>query len=278
MNHLAVAQGIPIGGDRPVHIPAMLVRIRADTAAHIKTLLAPLGSRIAEVHNGSSLFTGDAGQGESNIRRWIIENDWLEAIVALPFNMFYNTGSAHAPACTRRCRSSNRSSSPSPYAFPRHPIHPGSRIPPQGVISGLQSFRRNVMQECSQTFLRVSLGCLPYPVRRRRHTSPALRPARGLAWLLGFSLVEPLCSANSAEGRPPLFASLIARTGSSDFFISFIIRFSFLFPHAAPSTRNNMKTSQGPGRRRADVLGFFDTAGLSIPSPMRGWRCCLQPL
>src|SRR5205085_3334978 len=43
-----------------------------------------LGSRIAEVHNGSSLFTGDAGQGESNIRRWIIENDWLEAIVALP--------------------------------------------------------------------------------------------------------------------------------------------------------------------------------------------------
>ena len=53
-----------------------------------------LGSRIAEVHNGSSLFTGNAGQGESNIRRWIIENDWLEAIVALPLNMFYNTGIA----------------------------------------------------------------------------------------------------------------------------------------------------------------------------------------
>jgi type I restriction enzyme M protein len=53
-----------------------------------------LGSRVAEVHNGSSLFTGDAGQGESNIRRWIIENDWLEAIVALPMNMFYNTGIA----------------------------------------------------------------------------------------------------------------------------------------------------------------------------------------
>ena len=53
-----------------------------------------LGSRVAEVHNGSSLFTGDAGQGESNIRRWIIENDWLEAIVALPLNMFYNTGIA----------------------------------------------------------------------------------------------------------------------------------------------------------------------------------------
>ncbi|HVJ52997.1 MAG TPA: class I SAM-dependent DNA methyltransferase [Aliidongia sp.] len=54
----------------------------------------PLGSRIAEVHNGSSLFTGDAGGGESNVRRWIIENDWLEAIVALPLNMFYNTGIA----------------------------------------------------------------------------------------------------------------------------------------------------------------------------------------
>ena len=52
----------------------------------------PLGSRIAQVHNGSSLFTGDAGQGESNIRRWIIENDWLEAIIALPQNIFYNTG------------------------------------------------------------------------------------------------------------------------------------------------------------------------------------------
>lgn len=54
----------------------------------------PLGSGIASVHNGSSLFTGDAGSGESNVRRWIIENDWLEAIVALPLNMFYNTGIA----------------------------------------------------------------------------------------------------------------------------------------------------------------------------------------
>ena len=63
----------------------MLSKMKRDT---------PMGSRIAEVHNGSSLFTGDAGQGESNIRRWIIENDWLEAIVALPLNMFYNTGIA----------------------------------------------------------------------------------------------------------------------------------------------------------------------------------------
>ncbi len=51
-----------------------------------------IGSRIASVHNGSSLFTGDAGGGESNIRRYIIENDWLDAIVQLPNNLFYNTG------------------------------------------------------------------------------------------------------------------------------------------------------------------------------------------
>lgn len=51
-----------------------------------------LGSRIAEVHNGSSLFTGDAGQGESNARRYMIENDLVECIIALPENMFYNTG------------------------------------------------------------------------------------------------------------------------------------------------------------------------------------------
>jgi len=50
------------------------------------------GSRIASVHNGSSLFTGDAGGGESNIRRYIIENDWLDCIVQLPNNLFYNTG------------------------------------------------------------------------------------------------------------------------------------------------------------------------------------------
>lgn len=57
-----------------------------------KTSQNALGSRIASVHNGSSLFTGDAGGGESNIRRYIIENDWLEAIVQLPNNLFYNTG------------------------------------------------------------------------------------------------------------------------------------------------------------------------------------------
>ena len=53
---------------------------------------SPNGSRIASVHNGSSLFTGDAGGGESNIRRYIIENDMLECIIQMPNNLFYNTG------------------------------------------------------------------------------------------------------------------------------------------------------------------------------------------
>jgi type I restriction enzyme M protein len=62
---------------------------------HMISKMRPLeqgGSRIAIVFNGSPLFTGDAGSGESNIRRWIIENDWLEAIIALPDQLFYNTG------------------------------------------------------------------------------------------------------------------------------------------------------------------------------------------
>jgi type I restriction enzyme M protein len=50
------------------------------------------GCRVAIVMNGSPLFTGDAGSGESEIRRWILENDWLEAISALPEQLFYNTG------------------------------------------------------------------------------------------------------------------------------------------------------------------------------------------
>ena len=61
---------------------------------HMISKMEARGSRIAIVLNGSPLFTGDAGSGESEIRRWIIENDWLETIVALPTEMFYNTGIA----------------------------------------------------------------------------------------------------------------------------------------------------------------------------------------
>jgi len=65
----------------------------SNSGEHSKKLKAQ-PSRIAVVLNGSPLFTGSAGSGESEIRRWIIENDWLEAIVALPTDMFYNTGIA----------------------------------------------------------------------------------------------------------------------------------------------------------------------------------------
>jgi type I restriction enzyme M protein len=61
---------------------------------HMISKMKPEGSRLAIVFNGSPLFTGDAGSGESEIRRWIIESDWLEAIIALPTEMFYNTGIA----------------------------------------------------------------------------------------------------------------------------------------------------------------------------------------
>jgi len=101
-----------MGGSKNIRDPRFLVQHDSDTEYSLVTrssdgqmmfmanLIAKmkhnteLGSRIAEIHNGSSLFTGDAGQGESNIRRWVIENDWLEAIVALPLKMFYNTGIA----------------------------------------------------------------------------------------------------------------------------------------------------------------------------------------
>ena len=59
---------------------------------HLIHKMNPKGSRIGIVFNGSPLFTGDAGRGESNIRKWIIENDWLECIVSLPDRMFFNTG------------------------------------------------------------------------------------------------------------------------------------------------------------------------------------------
>src|SRR5207244_4068938 len=61
--------------------------------AHMKSTETG-GSRVAIIMNGSPLFTGDAGSGESEIRRSILENDWLEALIALPEQLFYNTGIA----------------------------------------------------------------------------------------------------------------------------------------------------------------------------------------
>lgn len=59
---------------------------------HMVSKMEPDGARIAVVTNGSPLFSGGAGSGESNVRKWLIENDWLEAIVSLPKDLFYNTG------------------------------------------------------------------------------------------------------------------------------------------------------------------------------------------
>ncbi len=79
---------------------AGLPRVNDGSLLFLQHMLAKMrppqegGSRLGIIFNGSPLFTGDAGSGESEIRRWIIENDWLEAIVALPLNMFYNTGIA----------------------------------------------------------------------------------------------------------------------------------------------------------------------------------------
>lgn len=72
-----------IGDPQMLFLANNLSRMRDDT---------PLGTRIVEVHNGSSLFTGDAGSGASNLRQYIIENDLLEAIIAMPEKDFYNTG------------------------------------------------------------------------------------------------------------------------------------------------------------------------------------------
>src|SRR5436853_5932332 len=76
--------------------------------AHMKPPSAG-GSRLAIVFNGSPMFTGGAGSGESEIRRWIIENDWLEAVVALPDQLFYNTGiSTYFWIVTNRKRAERR--------------------------------------------------------------------------------------------------------------------------------------------------------------------------
>jgi len=76
--------GIPrVSDGQLLFVEHMLSKTKTDTK---------LGSRIASVHNGSALFTGDAGQGESEIRKYLFENDLIEVIIALPANMFYNTG------------------------------------------------------------------------------------------------------------------------------------------------------------------------------------------
>ena len=75
---------------------------------HMLSKMKPQGTRIAVILHGSPLFAGDAGSGESEIRRWIFENDWLEAIIALPDQLFYNTGLATYVWLLTNCKSSAR--------------------------------------------------------------------------------------------------------------------------------------------------------------------------
>ena len=84
-----------------------------------------MSSRIADVHNGSSLFSGGAGRGKGNIRRWIINNDWLEATVALLLNMFYNSGIASDVWVLRSRKSEQRKRKYQPLDVPKRntPLH-----------------------------------------------------------------------------------------------------------------------------------------------------------
>jgi type I restriction enzyme M protein len=75
---------------------------------HMISKMEPSGSRIGVVFNGSPMFTGDSGSGESEIRKWIIENDWLETIVQLPDRMFFNTGITTYLWIVTNKKSSNR--------------------------------------------------------------------------------------------------------------------------------------------------------------------------
>ena len=70
--------------------------------------MEPSGSRVGVVFNGSPMFSGDSGSGESEIRKWIIENDWLETIVQLPNRMFFNTGITTYLWIVTNKKSSNR--------------------------------------------------------------------------------------------------------------------------------------------------------------------------
>ena len=87
-------------GARPAASRPGLPRISDGQLLFLQHMLAHMkkpkdgGSRVAIIMNGSPLFTGDAGSGESEIRRWVLENDWLEALIALPEQLFYNTGIA----------------------------------------------------------------------------------------------------------------------------------------------------------------------------------------
>ena len=179
-----------------------------------------LGSRIAEVHNGSSLFTGDAGQGESNIRRWLIENDWLEAIVALPLNLFYNTGIA-----TYVWVLSNRK-----------PTHRKGQVQLIDATSGSSRCARTLARRpASSRPMTSSASAAPFSTSRRRPSRRSSR-TRPLATGRSPSNARCACTANS-RSRPSRRCASLPATKT----------------FAPRSTRSSATTSSrsSPSRRRA---------------------------
>ncbi len=142
------------------------------------------GSRIAIIFNGSPLFTGDAGSGESEIRRWIIENDWLEGIIALPEQMFYNTGIAtYIWIVTNRKRARRKGKvqliNATDFWVPMTPRSLGDKrrwIPPEQRRRIVQLYQAMAENEHSRVFENAEFGYrrirIERPLRLRFHAAP----------------------------------------------------------------------------------------------------------
>jgi type I restriction enzyme M protein len=142
------------------------------------------GSRIAIIFNGSPLFTGDAGSGESEIRRWIIENDWLEGIIALPEQMFYNTGIAtYIWIVTNRKRARRKGKvqliNAADFWAPMTPRSLGDKrrwIPPEHRQRIVQLYQAMEENEHSRVFENAEFGYrrvrIERPLRLCFHASP----------------------------------------------------------------------------------------------------------
>ena len=169
-----------------------------------------------------------------------------------------------------------------PFAvhIPRDAVDACRSVSLQREVRPVQHFWRDVVEGRSETLLRVSLCSLPYPVLPPGSHLPdaefgACVGVPDSPWLRPFPPATPQklslpCSPPSPVVRP--------HPTSSN---RFVIGFGFLHSlHGSPryDIRGSLKTSQGPGRWRADVHGFSDTAGLADISPERCLRCCLRPI
>jgi len=160
------------------------------------------GSRIGIVFNGSPLFTGDAGSGESNIRQWIIENDWLEAVVALPDQLFYNTGiSTYIWVLSNRKEPQRKGRIQLIDArrfFVKMPKSLGNKRNKIGDPADRPS-EPDQIAEITQIFGNFEAarrGCL-----RRRIRLPGSQSS-ATAWSAGFSITPPSVSTRSLSSAP----------------------------------------------------------------------------